>query len=151
MQLRGAGAERNIFCSTTMHTAILIILISFLGDYSLAFVSSSLWWLTSIFVNYLLVICSHYLVKYTIKSPHQHVIKLPFFRTSDESFVELSRGAQSGGEKSVSTAVYMMALQASGSGPKIVFFESRPPRPPRHFLWFSSVAGPPRKVRHICT
>jgi hypothetical protein len=43
--------------------------------------------------------------------------KLLFFRTSDESFVELSRGAQSGGEKSVSTAVYMMALQASGSGP----------------------------------
>jgi hypothetical protein len=71
--------------------------------------------LLQFFINYMQSLIST--VQYTMKSPHQHDKKLLFFRTSDESFVELSRGAQSGGEKSVSTAVYMMALQASGSGP----------------------------------
>ena len=36
----------------------------------------------------------------------------PLFRFRDrEELVELSKGTQSGGEKSVTTAVYMMALQ----------------------------------------
>jgi hypothetical protein len=59
--------------------------------------------------------------------------KLLFCRTSDESFVELSRGAQSGGEKSVSTAVYMMALQASSSGPLFLSFGA-PPLPASLFV-----------------